>query len=342
LELIIDCGDYSLKNSLTPSFISSLYESIGPDAWIKVAGRLGGKLKIEQRGRRLIITSTAEISRDELERLALFESGLWREEFERGISRLPPSFRDAVEALAKTYPGVRIPIAPWDFDYILVAVLLSKRANYKIVRRWCRKLWKAFGDNLHNLSSAGSSILRRITRSYQLEDAARSLRDLMRLMKEPRRIHSEIIRRFGAPREPLSEYLLSLPPEIARIILLSAWGIGPKVADSTILSTFKATDFIPCDVHLRIFVERLSLVEDFKMPEKALCRRFLCGDEGAWGLAPCSSRRCLRAILRPLGDLGGWIQTLIYLHGKEYCRSVKPRCGECPLRKLCSSSGRNP
>jgi hypothetical protein len=48
LELILDCGNYSLRNSFASSFISSLYESLGPDAWVKVAGNLGGRLKLEQ------------------------------------------------------------------------------------------------------------------------------------------------------------------------------------------------------------------------------------------------------------------------------------------------------
>jgi endonuclease III len=127
--------------------------------------------------------------------------------------------------------------------------------------------------------------------------------------------------------------------EITRLILLSAWGIGPKVADSMILSTFKALHFIPCDVHLRKFITKLKLAEDFRMPEKNICKKFLCGGEPALGLDPCPSRRCLRAILRPLGELGGWMQTLIYLHGKEYCKSMRPRCSECPLKNLCPSSG---
>ena len=72
-----------MKNSLTSPFISSLYESLGPDVWIKVAGNLGGRLRLEQRGRRLIIISTAEVSRAELERIALLETGLWHDEFGR-------------------------------------------------------------------------------------------------------------------------------------------------------------------------------------------------------------------------------------------------------------------
>jgi hypothetical protein len=77
-----------------------------------------------------------------------------------------------------------------------------------------------------------------------------------------------------------------MPLEVARLILLSAWGVGPKVADLTILSTFEAPHFIPCDAHLRKFAARLSLAEDFRMPEKILCRRFLCSAEAAWRLDP--------------------------------------------------------
>ncbi len=339
MELTLDSGNYSLRSSLVPSFVSSLYENQKPDVWIKVAGYLGGSLRIEQMGRSLIITSTAKIPKEKLEQLALLETGLWHDEFERGISKLPLGVRDAAEVLAEAYPGVRIPIAPRDFDYILIAVLLSKRANYRMVRRWCREIWKRFPDNPSIIASTKSSILREITPSYQLKDAARSIRDLKRILIEPKGILEKIVEKFGSPKEPLSTYILSLPPEIARPVLLSAWGIGPKVADSVILSTFKASHFIPCDVHLKKFVTRLSLTEYFTMPNKTLCKKFLCGTEVMWGLNPCHNSKCLRAVLRPLGDLGGWLQTLIYLHGKDYCKSVRPRCNECPMKGLCADRG---
>lgn len=338
MKLVLKCENYSLDNSLSPSFLSSIYESPKPNTWVKIAGYLGGKLKIEQEKEKLIITTTAETARKNLEQLAILETGLWHEEFEKRIKLLPPRFRDIAEALSERYSGIRIPIAPRDFDYILLAVLLSKRANYDIVRMWCRRIWRFSRDSPLRIISIKPSQLRRITRSYQLQDAVKSIKSLMRLISEPERLPREIIKCFGNPKKPLSSYVLSLPPEVARLVLLSAWGIGAKVADSVILSTFKASNFMPCDVHLKIFIERLALVNEFKMPEKNFCKSFLCNSEGAWGLNPCPNSRCLRFILRPLGELAGWIQTMIYLHGRDYCKPIKPRCHKCPVKSLCISS----
>lgn len=338
LELILECRDYSLRNSFLPSFVSSLYENPKPNVWIKVAGYLGGGLKMEQKGNRLIIATTAEISSEDLEQLVILETGLWHEEFERDIGVLPSRFREVAEVLAKRYPGVRIPIAPRDFNYILIAVLLSKRANYDMVRRWCKEVWKTFDGDLHKMTSAKLPSLRKITRSYQIWDAVKSIKDLMKIISKPKKLPEEVLKRFGRPKEPLSTYILGLPPEVVRMILLSAWGVGAKVADSIILSTFKASNFIPCDIHLKRFITKLSLVERFKMPEKNLCKKFICGAENMWGLSSCPSSNCLRAILRPIGDLGGWMQTIAYLHGRDYCKPVKPICHECPVKDLCMDS----
>lgn len=339
MQLTIECPNYSLKNSFSPSFISSLYEELTPNIWIKIAGHLGGKLKIEQRKKTLIVTTTAEIAKNELEQLMILETGLWCQDFEREVGSLPSRVRGAVEALADRYPGVRLPIAPRDFNYLLITTLLSKRANYNIVRRWCKKIWRIFDGDLDKMASRGClEKLRRISSSYQLADASKSLRDLLRILKKPEKVRKEITSRFGSPRKPISEYILGLPPEVARMVLLSAWGMGPKVVDSLILSTFKAPDFIPCDTHLKRLAIKLVLVNDFVMPEKSFCKKFVCSPESTWGLKPCPNSQCLRANLRFLGSLGGWIQTLVYLHGREYCRPIEPKCGECPIKDFCTKN----
>jgi len=153
----------------------------------------------------------------------------------------------------------------------------------------------------------------------------------------------DIIEYFGKPVDSIESYLLSLPPELARIALThGCWGLGPKIADSIILSTFKATHFIPCDIHLRTVLSRLGLIEKsfIKMPEKSLCSKFLCDSalSKKFNIKLCpraKNESCIRKKLSHLKELGGWFQTLIYLHGKNYCKTLKPRCALCPIKEFC-------
>ena len=111
---------------------------------MKVAGYLGGKLKLEQAGRKVIAVSATDLNKDELKRLVLLETGLWHPPFEDALKALPKRFRIICDRLSSVYPGVRIPIAPHDFEQIFISILLSKRVNYDIVRRWRREIWKKF------------------------------------------------------------------------------------------------------------------------------------------------------------------------------------------------------
>ncbi len=313
---------YDLQMSLEPSFISSLYENPKRRSWIKITGWLRG-LKIDQRGSILKSSYPGDLNKIDLERITILETGLWHEAFEERIRGAPRRFRPALEILASEYPGVRIPIAPHDFQFLFFSVLLSKRADYRLVRRWCAAVWRIIEDDLEELMSLNADALREVTRSYQLYDALRSIRSATEHFKGLSALHRSII---------------SKPPEVARVMLMKIWGIGSKVADSLILSTFRATHFAPCDTHLIKLVKALDLIRGFKLPNKNLCMRFACSRKPIAGLQPCPQyNTCLRGILSSsLEGLAGWFQTLAYLHGRRYCTRIKPRCRSCPLKTLCS------
>jgi len=321
-RVAIRAEDYDLQKSMEPSFVSSMYVNKGPGVWVKISGTMRG-LRLEQRGDLLEAAFPAKVDEELLREVAITESGLWHEAFEKGLSMIGGGFREVLESLAGAYPGVRIPIAPRDLGHLLISVLLSKRANYDMVRSWCRKIWSRFPDP-RAFAEASIWDLGEIGRSYQLFEAVESIRDLSS--------------RHGG-LEPLLRELSSRPPEVARLLLLEGRGVGPKTADSIILSAFKAPHFAPCDVHLRKFVERTRIIQGFTMPSKQLCRRYVCTEDasGRYGLPKCpNGGSCLRGILTStLGELAGWFQTLTYLHGRRFCRTANPRCEACPLREVC-------
>jgi len=321
--IILKVENYDLQRSFEPSFLSSLYDNPTRGCWIKIAGKLKG-VRIEQDGNLLKATYSGRIDGSRLEKLVLLESGLWHEAFENKISKAPRSFRPILEALASEYPGVRIPIAPHDLRHLFLSVLLSKRADYRLVRSWCAAIWKVVDEDLERIISLGVEELEKITRSYQLYDALKSIKSAVEL--------------FGGLR-PFHERILRMRPEIARVTLMGIWGVGSKVADSLILSTFRATHFAPCDTHLVKLIKALKPIRRFKLPNEKLCMKYACSGESVGSLSPCPQYfSCLRGIISlTLGELAGWFQTLAYIHGRLYCRKVKPRCSSCPLRPLCSS-----
>lgn len=329
IAIELEAEEYDLQKSFEPSFVSSLYENPKPGVWIKVAGTLGKALRLEQHGDWVAAFCSTSIDEEHLKSLIVLETGLWYRDPSGFLEKVRAPFRGVLEKLAETHRGVRIPIAPHDAHYILLSVLLSRRANYEMVRRWCYAIWSRYDGNLERLAYLKPGALKAITRSYQLLEAVSVLR--------------RIVRRFGSLRDWARD-AASKPPELARLALLSVKGIGPKLADSVILSISRAPHFAPCDAHLARLVRRLGLIPGFRLPVKSLCARYACVEDLAerYGLKPCPIRgSCLRGILTSrLGPLAGWFQTLAYLHGRSFCRASKPDCDRCPLRRLCASSGK--
>ncbi|HID16782.1 TPA: hypothetical protein EYP26_00650 [Candidatus Bathyarchaeota archaeon] len=336
MKLKLRVENYNIDLTFKPSFLSSLYLSEGAGQWRKIAGHLAFRLRFKQADEKtLIVESEAGLKGEALYRRALLETGLYKGPYEYLIERLPGKVKPQVEALASVYSGVRLPHAPLDFKYIFVAASLSRRANYDTaVLNWCKKLWERFDGRLELIPELGEE-LTKVGTSYQVLQLPRIVKEFMELSTS-KRLPNEVKDLIGKPYVPPEEFLLWLPPELARLTLIRCcWAVGPKVADSIILTTFKATSFVPCDAHARLVSIRLGLVnsEGLGMPEKRYCAKFLCEPQASATLRiplcpKAKEGACLRAALTSLfKDLGGWIQTLIYLHGKKFCKSKRHYVG---------------
>ncbi len=338
MELSLEVEEpFNLDLSLAPSFVSSLYLRLKPKVWVKIAGRLANKVRLMQVSNTEVkVFYDSTLPKELIEETVELEIGAWHSPFEFQGSLLSSSVRPIVEALASAYPGVRLPLAPWDFVFLFIAVSLSRRTDYeRFVLRWCRRIWDFFGEDPLSIAEASPNVLSQIGSSYQVAQLQVMVRDLLSI---PNRLE-ELSRGLGL--RPIIKYpadLVNLNPNVARVLLLRACRyLGPKAVDSLILSSFKAPTFIPCDVHLKTVTLRLGLVQaDLTFPEKAFCKRFSCSAQPLKELETCPrSNRCLRSSLSWLGELGGWFQTLCYIHGSSTCRTATPRCDECSLKNLC-------
>lgn len=315
LQVELDAEGYCLDLTMRPSFISCLYVRVGEATWVKRFGFLRG-LELKQMRERLVVSYPGRVDEESLTEEGLLESGLW---YNLDVSAIEDGHLRAVaRELSSVYRGVGIAISPRDFNYLLIATTLSKRTSYRgLVLRWCERIFEKFDGELSGIASARS--LSYVGTSYQLRQLTLTVKD--------------------AVAKGINEGVVNLELEVARRRLMECWGIGPKVADALILFSTKKTAVLPCDTHLKTFAARLGVLKDTQAPAKRYCLKYACSKTDAFKLntKPCPKANvCLRAALvSKLKGASGWFQTVVYLHGGNYCKLTSPSCHRCPLQGLC-------
>ncbi|MGH2782120.1 MAG: endonuclease III domain-containing protein [Thermoleophilaceae bacterium] len=113
--------------------------------------------------------------------------------------------------------------------------------------------------------------------------------------------------------------LAEQPLDEARARLCALPGVGRKTAACVLLFSFGRPD-VPVDTHVYRVGGRLGL-----WPQRAPLDRAhdellrLCGDDGAFAYEA---------------------HVLLIRHGRRTCVARAPRCGECPLRRMCPEGRR--
>ena len=313
---------YNLELTLRPSFVSSLFEREN-SCWTKTRG-LDIGFKVRQLDNGNLKCSVPDDMDARRIRLIL---GLWTPPFEHRVRTIRDGrCREILNALAKVYQGVRLPVAPWDFSWLLLAIILSRRADYeRMVLRWCARVAELVGNNPWRLLRIEPEILTRaVGRSYQVIEAIEILRRVKKLVLEEglAEDHDEDLLEAARRLPSMGSWRL-------RQFLLRCKGIGPKIADSIVMVTCKDTSFAPADTHLVVVSRRLGIAAGKVMPDKKYCIEYRCRE--------CPIREeCIRGyVYLKLGEFAGWYQTLTYLHGRFICHKLRPRCEECVLQALC-------
>jgi endonuclease-3 len=119
---------------------------------------------------------------------------------------------------------------------------------------------------------------------------------------------------IGASRKIVSDFSGRVPDSMEELLTLP--GVARKTANIVLSSAFGKAEGIAVDVHVARLAGRLGLSRE-KVPEKI-------------------ERDLLRIV--PRRD---WLDFnyMLVNHGRAICQARRPRCGECPLRRLCPSAG---
>jgi endonuclease-3 len=119
--------------------------------------------------------------------------------------------------------------------------------------------------------------------------------------------------------EPTLDGLATMPVEDGRALLTELPGVGRKTAACVLLFAHGLRD-VPVDTHVGRVGARLAI-----LPEKG---------------SADAIHDAMLAITPPGAELEFHVNLL--RHGRRTCHAQRPRCGACPLRRMCPSAGSFP
>jgi len=327
--------EYSLPYTLLSSYACYFFAphrengEIHPYHWVGVAQPFTGLHAIQTSEYEVRMACSEEI-REDLVDYARNSLGLWRCRFE-----MPSHFL----SLTEEYPGVRVPKLNRNMIDVLVAVLCSGHATITNGRRWFMFLETAYPE----FSSLRGMDPYEVMRQSRKESGA-SMGYRARYVIDA---ISDLCQN-GSPKIELEQMVKTDNPDETRRKLLSIRSIGPKTADCFLLNALGQASVPPVDVNVRRVCSRLNIFGlNIGLPNLKLCQTFQCS-AGPYGcprfeeskeILKCKmpySAGCLRAALKQKFVDAGWVQSMLFLHGIEYCRAQNPYCHQCKLREICS------
>ncbi|MBI4602481.1 MAG: endonuclease III [Planctomycetes bacterium] len=182
----------------------------------------------------------------------------------------------------------------------LVGTILAQATNDVLAERAYRELRRRFPTWSRVLAAPRREVERAVRCSGLARRKASAIQAFLRHLRATR------------GRLSLADLRPGLDADRALADLSSVKGVGVKTAAITLMFACGA-DLCAVDTHLARILRRLRVVPRKASPERAF------------------------RVLRPLVPAGRGIDLHLQLirHGRTTCRSQRPRCGECPLRRLC-------
>ncbi len=186
---------------------------------------------------------------------------------------------------------------------ILIATILSQNTNDRNSRAAMERLESKFKVRPEVLAEVSLEELMEAIKPAGLQaQKARTIK----------RVSSIIVNKFGGKLDRI----LEKPLDEARDELISIPGIGPKTADVLLLFS-SGFPTIPIDTHVMRVSRRIGLAPKTGDYEKV--------------------RESLMSVFEPKDYLKAHL--LLIKLGRTYCKSRKPQCLRCPIKKLCDYGG---
>lgn len=215
------------------------WEKLSPDKYYGVA--YGKALTISQQGQTVTLHNC---TRADFEGIWFnyFDLGTDYDEIKNELAQLHPVLKDAQQYA----PGIRIlRQEPWE---ALCSFIISQNNNIPRIKGIIKRLCEAFGEKLegNNYSFPTAEVLSKYTAD-----------DLAILKSGFRAKYIVDASQRVANKEVDLNNVISLPTEQARQELIKIKGVGPKVADCTMLYGMGKTDCFPLDVWMKRAIQVL-------------------------------------------------------------------------------------
>ncbi len=192
--------------------------------------------------------------------------------------------------------------APKEPFSTLIRTVLSQATNDKNRDKAFRNLSEMFEITPKALAGADVKEIEKAIRVGGLyRNKSRAIRELSRV----------IVEKFGGTLD----FIYSLPPEEARLLLMALPGIGPKTADVVLLFSGNKSVF-PVDTHVNRVSKRLGLAVSNADYERI--------------------RLALQSLYSPKDYLAAHL--LLIMLGRKYCKARNPLHESCPVNMLCPSA----
>lgn len=221
LEQILDCGQ------------CFRWEQVSPDKYHGVA--YGKALTVSQQGQTVIFHNCTQAEFESIW-FDYFDLGTNYDEMKNELAQLHPVLKDAQQYA----PGIRIlRQEPWE---ALCSFIISQNNNIPRIKGIIKRLCESFGDKLSNgdYTFPTAKVLSKCT-----------VDDLAILKSGFRAKYIVDASQKVANKEVDLEHIINLPTAQARDELIKIKGVGPKVADCTMLYGMAKTDCFPLDVWMK-------------------------------------------------------------------------------------------
>ncbi|MEE1076248.1 MAG: DNA glycosylase [Acutalibacteraceae bacterium] len=221
IEQTLDCGQ------------CFRWEMIEPNKYHGVA--YGKPLTISQQENSIILHSCTKTDFENIW-FNYFDLGTNYDEIKKELAQLHPVLKDAQQYA----PGIRIlRQEPWE---ALCSFIISQNNNIPRIKGIIKKLCENFGNKLSNGDYTFPTA--EALSNYTVDDLA--------ILKSGFRAKYIVdASQKVASKEVDLEYIINLPTAQARDELIKIKGVGPKVADCTMLYGMGKTDCFPLDVWMK-------------------------------------------------------------------------------------------